>query len=635
MMRSFFEETRNQGLALILGEKGADMGLMELATFQSTMHAFNLGLEFGIGILHWGWEDPRFPLVDPDSVPGRINVNTGDREAGFGFEIDRTDGTRPTNLSWMGELFWDWTRGTLTAPVPIYDWPFLINGNFEEGTLGWMPYFGGVAVPTDSIREGYNYIRFSDVWWGGLFNSQQLDEITYNRYAREGYSFRLSAYGRIEPAGSTQPLRIAYRLTDSPDIERFIELNFDSADWTYNEIVFTLPDNIYTINLLVHSGTADKVFSLSNIVIELVDDFEPPELCEECGEEYPCECEEQPTLCPDCNQVDCECVQPPTPCTTCGNYPCTCTSVVTPTQPIPPTPPTQPQPTSPGPRPPLPRPVRPLPQPDTAQPADYDTSIIITIPEQRRALDRAEDIVIEVDDILTLTIPDTAVDYLTEGGYDIEELHLHIQIHLPTEYYTDIFVEISMTKAGEPVTEANVPIVVEVNLTDLGFDDANPMQIVAVLYDGTIVRGELDTETIVFIFETTVIGNFTVMYAPSLRIIHMAIGSYDIDELVTDRLLIEMDVVPVIQNDRTFIPLRFVAYALDAQVSWYEPNREVTITRNGQVLTFAIGEAAPGMDAPAFLLNDRTMVPLRFVAEFFNATVAWHEETQGIEILQK
>jgi len=278
MMRAFFEETGNQGLALILGELGADIYYMELATFQSTMHAFNLGLEFGIGILHWGWEDPRFPLVDPDSVPGRINSNTGAREAGFGFEIDRTDGTRPTNLSWMGELFWDWTRGDLTVPVPIYEWPLLLNGDFENGILGWMPWFGGVVVPTGSDREGYNYISFSQVSWGGLFNSQQLDEITYNHYASLGKTFRLSAYGRIQPAGLTQPLQISYRLTCSPDVERFVNLEFDSPDWTHNYIEFTLPDNLYSIQLLVHSFNSDKVFSLSNIVIELVINEEPPEL---------------------------------------------------------------------------------------------------------------------------------------------------------------------------------------------------------------------------------------------------------------------------------------------------------------------------------------------------------------------
>jgi len=44
---------------------------------------------------------------------------------------------------------------------------------------------------------------------------------------------------------------------------------------------------------------------------------------------------------------------------------------------------------------------------------------------------------------------------------------------------------------------------------------------------------------------------------------------------------------------------------------------------------------APGMDVPAQIMNNRTMVPLRFVAEFFNATVTWDADGQVIVIIQR
>ena len=93
-----------------------------------------------------------------------------------------------------------------------------------------------------------------------------------------------------------------------------------------------------------------------------------------------------------------------------------------------------------------------------------------------------------------------------------------------------------------------------------------------------------------------------------------------------------MDVQPVVQDGRALIPVRFVAQALGATVSWNDSTREVTLTQDGQRLTFAISETAPSMDVPAQIINDRTMVPLRFISEAFGADVQWHEATRTIEI---
>gem|GEM_PF-4442200 len=42
---------------------------------------------------------------------------------------------------------------------------------------------------------------------------------------------------------------------------------------------------------------------------------------------------------------------------------------------------------------------------------------------------------------------------------------------------------------------------------------------------------------------------------------------------------------------------------------------------------------ALGMDVPPIIYQNRTMVPLRFISEFFGAIVNWDSETQGIEII--
>jgi hypothetical protein len=103
-----------------------------------------------------------------------------------------------------------------------------------------------------------------------------------------------------------------------------------------------------------------------------------------------------------------------------------------------------------------------------------------------------------------------------------------------------------------------------------------------------------------------------------------------------------MDTLPVVIDGRTLVPIRFVAYALGADVAWsrattYSPSF-AHITLNGQTLSLPLGQITPelaalGMDVPAFTIDGRTMVPLRFVSQFFGALVTWDTTTQGISII--
>jgi len=96
----------------------------------------------------------------------------------------------------------------------------------------------------------------------------------------------------------------------------------------------------------------------------------------------------------------------------------------------------------------------------------------------------------------------------------------------------------------------------------------------------------------------------------------------------------EMDVPPVIVEGRTLVPVRFFAESFGAEVGWDGDTKTVTIIYEEKTLSFVIGENAPGMDVPAQLLNDRTMVPLRFISEYFNAVVEWDSETRTITIVK-
>ena len=94
-----------------------------------------------------------------------------------------------------------------------------------------------------------------------------------------------------------------------------------------------------------------------------------------------------------------------------------------------------------------------------------------------------------------------------------------------------------------------------------------------------------------------------------------------------------MDTPPVIVDERALVPIRFFAESFGADVDWDDDTQTVTIIYEDKTLSFIIGESAFGMDVPpAQILNNRTMVPLRFISEYFNASVEWDPETRIITI---
>jgi len=89
------------------------------------------------------------------------------------------------------------------------------------------------------------------------------------------------------------------------------------------------------------------------------------------------------------------------------------------------------------------------------------------------------------------------------------------------------------------------------------------------------------------------------------------------------------DVPPQIVQSRTFVPIRFVATALGAQVSWDDKTRTVGIIKGNDKYTLYIGGDALKngsmlpIDVAPFIVSGRTMVPIRFIAENFGCTVDW------------
>ena len=91
-----------------------------------------------------------------------------------------------------------------------------------------------------------------------------------------------------------------------------------------------------------------------------------------------------------------------------------------------------------------------------------------------------------------------------------------------------------------------------------------------------------------------------------------------------------MDVAPIIRNSRTMLPVRYVAEALGASIDWDGATSTATLKTADTEIKFTVGSktatvngVAVELDSPAFIENDRTYMPVRFVAETLGGSVAW------------
>lgn len=99
------------------------------------------------------------------------------------------------------------------------------------------------------------------------------------------------------------------------------------------------------------------------------------------------------------------------------------------------------------------------------------------------------------------------------------------------------------------------------------------------------------------------------------------------------------DVAPTIENGRTLVPLRAIFEAMGATVSWDQNTQTVTAIKGNTNVVLKIGSLEPTingqtnkLDVPGKIINNRVLVPLRFVGEAFGGNVSWDETTQTINI---
>ena len=113
------------------------------------------------------------------------------------------------------------------------------------------------------------------------------------------------------------------------------------------------------------------------------------------------------------------------------------------------------------------------------------------------------------------------------------------------------------------------------------------------------------------------------------KTIKLQIGSRIVN---VDNEAVIYDAAPVIRNDRTLVPIRIITEALGGKVDWNGATKEVTLSINDKEIKMTIGKALEKYGVAPVIIDGRTFVPVRFVADELGANVAWDDATKTVTI---
>ena len=119
----------------------------------------------------------------------------------------------------------------------------------------------------------------------------------------------------------------------------------------------------------------------------------------------------------------------------------------------------------------------------------------------------------------------------------------------------------------------------------------------------------------------------------AVAVFKVGAGKYVVNDLIKE------DAAPYIKNGRTYLPIRYVAYALgigDNSIAWDDDSETVYLVKNGEIMKvkvgggISLGNRQVSTDAPPEISQGRAMLPLRAVAEAFGCKVNWDNDTQKV-----
>jgi LysM repeat protein len=107
-----------------------------------------------------------------------------------------------------------------------------------------------------------------------------------------------------------------------------------------------------------------------------------------------------------------------------------------------------------------------------------------------------------------------------------------------------------------------------------------------------------------------------------------------------DNITLQPDQSPYIENNRTFVPIRFIAEALNIdKILWDDSSKTATLMNNEKTIKLTLGSHIANvngkdikLDAPISIYKGRTYIPIRFISEIFDCIVSWDNSSSTVLI---
>lgn len=110
-------------------------------------------------------------------------------------------------------------------------------------------------------------------------------------------------------------------------------------------------------------------------------------------------------------------------------------------------------------------------------------------------------------------------------------------------------------------------------------------------------------------------------------------------KVMVENNYLELSVNPVLENERTLVPLRAIFEAMGVEVGWDESTQIIRGTQAENIIILQLNNKIASingkeveLDAAAKAIDGRTLVPVRFIAESLGAEVGWDQESKTVLI---
>lgn len=200
----------------------------------------------------------------------------------------------------------------------------------------------------------------------------------------------------------------------------------------------------------------------------------------------------------------------------------------------------------------------------------------------------------------------------------------------------DLIYEIEAEVDGKIIEGKDSQYKITMDVEDFKLNALQKKMFTGLYYDKDLstyiqLGGEFSEDGKKFSFFTPYMCTYGVAVSDHLKAVRLTIGS---ENYTLNGVLKVNDIEPLIENGRTMLPLRMVAESLEADIEWIQETRTVLIKKDETILQLQIDVPLPDNMGTPIIRNDRTLVPIRYIAEKLGANVIWNAEAKTVDIYQ-